>query len=73
MANTLAFASFDASLNGQPTTAMEAIIRQSRIETALAQVIFDYESGKWQNEYQFGWTKASDGTREDLTAKWTNC
>ena len=69
--NTLAFAQFDASLNGQATTAMEAIVRQSRIETALAQLIFNYESGKWSNEYQFGWTKASGGTSEDLTAKWT--
>ena len=71
VANTLAFANFEASFNGQPTTAMEAIVRQSKIETALAQVIFNYESGKWQNEYQFGWTKASGGTSEDLTAKWT--
>jgi len=74
--NTLAFANYSQvptdNASGIPySTSMEAIWRQSKIQTSLMHLLVEYDFNYWQTQYQLGITQASGGTSKDFTSQWS--
>lgn len=74
--NTLAFANYTSIPDGVGSnipfsTSMEAIWRESKIDTGLLHFIADYQSEYWQYTFELGHTKASGGTSKDYTSQWS--
>ncbi len=74
--NTLVFAQYKpvsvTNATGLPfNTAMEAIWRQSAIQTSLVHLLVDYDRGYWHSQYQIGISQASGGTSKDFTSQWS--
>ncbi|WP_343813919.1 TonB-dependent receptor [Colwellia asteriadis] len=53
------------------STAMEAIWRESSIETSLVHLLAEHTVDYWKMQYQIGFTKASGGTSKDFTSQWS--
>ncbi|AIY67194.1 TonB-dependent receptor [Pseudoalteromonas piratica] len=72
--NTLTYANYSqVSADDQLpfSTSMEAIWRQSNIQTNSINLKADHTIHFWQNSYQFGFTRGSGGTQDDNTSQWS--
>ncbi len=74
--NTLAYGKYSKvpleNASGLPfSTAMEAIWRQSKIDTSLIHLSVEHNVDYWQTQYQLGLTRASGGTSKDFTSQWS--
>ncbi len=74
--NTLASAQYSKvasnNITGIPfNTAMEAIWRQSKIDTSLVHLSIKHDVNYWHTQYQIGVTRASGGTSKDFTSQWS--
>jgi len=52
-------------------TSMEAIWRDSKIDTSSINLQLSHQNTLWHNQYQIGFTKATGGTSEDNTSQWS--
>jgi len=74
--NTLIYAQYgevpeQSGANIPFNTSMEAIWRESNIDTSLVHFIADYQSEYWQYTFELGHTRASGGTSKDYTSQWS--
>ncbi|WP_252733979.1 TonB-dependent receptor [Pseudoalteromonas sp. C2R02] len=72
--NTLASATYSkvSADNVRPyNTSMEAIWRNSQIDTSSINLQLSHQNTLWHNQYQIGFTKATGGTSEDNTSQWS--
>lgn len=74
--NTLAFARYskvpEQNAQNLPfSTAMEAIWRESEINTSSVHLIVSQQAHLWQNQYQIGFTKGGGGSKQDHTSQFS--
>ncbi|NNG45272.1 TonB-dependent receptor [Pseudoalteromonas sp. NEC-BIFX-2020_002] len=74
--NTLSYARYsqvpgDNSQNLPFSTAMEAIWRDSQINTSSVHLIISQQAHLWQNQYQLGFTKGGGGSKQDHTSQFS--
>ncbi len=71
--NTLAFARYSTVTDeSKPhSTAMEAIWRESQIDTSSMQLIVSQQADLWQNTYQIGFTHGGGGSKQDYTSQFS--
>ncbi|MGO2130264.1 MAG: TonB-dependent receptor [Pseudoalteromonas prydzensis] len=71
--NTLAFARYSKvpEQNLPFSTAMEAIWRESEINTSSVHLIVSQQAHLWQNQYQIGFTKGGGGSKQDHTSQFS--
>ena len=74
--DTLTSATYSQVPNDNPSgrpfsTAMEAIWRESKIETNIYHLLLEHEFDYWKSQYQIGYTRASGGTNGDFTSQWS--
>tara|TARA_R110001606_G_scaffold43811_3_gene115620 strand:+ start:13623 stop:16244 length:2622 start_codon:yes stop_codon:yes gene_type:complete len=53
------------------STAMEAIWRESEINTSSVHLIVSQQAHLWQNQYQIGFTKGGGGSKQDHTSQFS--
>jgi iron complex outermembrane receptor protein len=73
---TLAYAKYstvpDNNTQNLPfSTAMEAIWRESQIDTSNLQLLVTQQAHLWQNQYQIGFTKGGGGSKQDYTSQFS--
>ncbi len=74
--NTLAYARYsqvpEQNTQSLPfSTAMEAIWRDSQIDTSNVHLIATQQANLWQNQYQIGFTKGGGGSKQDYTSQFS--
>ncbi len=71
--NTLAFARYSkvTDINRPYSTAMEAIWRESQIDTSSIQLIASQQADLWHNTYQLGFTHGGGGSKQDYTSQFS--
>lgn len=71
--NTLASARYSTVTDSDKpySTSMEAIWRESQIDTHSLQLVIAQQTGLWLNSYQLGYTYGGGGSKQDYTAQFS--